>query len=123
MKKHECDGCYHYRGCGHPDYKCCNYIFDVGTRRPCPPGKDCTVRLEDNAVKRLTYRINNVKPKLQPKREYKPLCKPVRCITTGETFPSAVEAAKKYGIDKSGISKCCKGIAKHCGGKEWAFVN
>lgn len=22
---------------------CCNYIFDRGHRRPCPPGKDCTV--------------------------------------------------------------------------------
>lgn len=23
---------------------CCDYIFKVGKRRPCPPGKDCTVK-------------------------------------------------------------------------------
>lgn len=23
---------------------CCNYIFKVGQRRPCPPGKGCTVK-------------------------------------------------------------------------------
>jgi hypothetical protein len=23
----------------------CDYIFKTGKRRPCPPGKDCTVRI------------------------------------------------------------------------------
>ena len=23
---------------------CCNYLFQVGKRRPCPPGKDCTAK-------------------------------------------------------------------------------
>lgn len=23
----------------------CDYLFQVGTPRPCPPGKDCTVRI------------------------------------------------------------------------------
>ena len=41
--KDYCDGCEYW--CG--DYKnnyCCNYIFVEGYSRPCPPGKDCTVK-------------------------------------------------------------------------------
>lgn len=34
-------------GCIHAgkiyDLPCCNYIFNEGHPRPCPPGKDCTV--------------------------------------------------------------------------------
>ena len=41
MQKH-CKGCV-YLG-GHPDYRTCNYIFIEDKRRPCPPGKDCTVK-------------------------------------------------------------------------------
>ena len=37
-----CKGCMHWGG----QYSaCCNYIFDKGQRRPCPPGKDCTVKV------------------------------------------------------------------------------
>ena len=35
-----CRGCVHYYGM----IKCCNYILDKGRSRPCPPGKDCTVK-------------------------------------------------------------------------------
>lgn len=38
-----CEGCdYYFGSCS----KTCNYIFVTGHRRPCPPGKDCTVRME-----------------------------------------------------------------------------
>ena len=40
-----CEGCVYYGG----DYeitKCCNYIFIEDKRRPCPPGKDCTVKVK-----------------------------------------------------------------------------
>ena len=40
-EKHPCAGCRHWYG----EYKvnrCCNYIFDVGRSRPCPPGEGCT---------------------------------------------------------------------------------
>ena len=43
--KSGCEGCVYFFG----DYevnKCCNYIFIEDKRRPCPPGKDCTVRIE-----------------------------------------------------------------------------
>lgn len=36
-----CPGCLHWYGAY---LKCCNYIFDVGKRRPCEPGEGCTVK-------------------------------------------------------------------------------
>ena len=36
-----CEGCEYFFG----EYvlnRCCNYIFVVGQRRPCPPGEGCT---------------------------------------------------------------------------------
>ena len=39
-----CEGCIYWGG----DYqtnRSCNYIFQTGHRRPCPPGKDCTVKI------------------------------------------------------------------------------
>ena len=43
--RHPCKGCFHWRGESFGSI-CCNYIFDEGHRRPCPPGQDCTVRRE-----------------------------------------------------------------------------
>jgi hypothetical protein len=34
-------GCYHWRGENYGALSC-NYIFDVGHRRPCEPGAGCT---------------------------------------------------------------------------------
>lgn len=40
---HPCEGCRYFFG--HSEgVRCCNYIFKVGHRRPCPPGAACTVR-------------------------------------------------------------------------------
>lgn len=36
-----CEGCLHWYG-DYENNRCCNYIFDVGHRRPCPPGEKCT---------------------------------------------------------------------------------
>jgi hypothetical protein len=41
--EHPCEGCYHWRGENY-NGKSCNYIFDVGRSRPCPPGAECTVK-------------------------------------------------------------------------------
>lgn len=38
-----CKDCICYFG-DSENNKCCNYIFIHGTKRPCPPGKDCTVK-------------------------------------------------------------------------------
>lgn len=43
--EHPCKGCLHWYG-GCFNNKCCNYIFDMDARRPCPPGKRCTVKRE-----------------------------------------------------------------------------
>lgn len=38
----------HCKGCIHlgkvASLPCCNYIFDTGKCRPCPPGEGCTVK-------------------------------------------------------------------------------
>lgn len=63
------------------------------------------------------------------KNKYIKKNKKVKCINTDEIFDSAVEAAKRYNIDKSSISKCCKGKIKYCGKDEfgnklyWCFCN
>lgn len=41
--------------------------------------------------------------------------KKVKCITTGEVFDAVIEAARKYNIDRSSISKACKGKMKYTG--------
>lgn len=38
-----CEGCI-YHGYAGGDWRCCDYIFIEDKRRPCPPGKDCTVK-------------------------------------------------------------------------------
>lgn len=40
---HPCTGCRYFFG-RFEHNRCCNYIFVMGKRRPCPPGKLCTVR-------------------------------------------------------------------------------
>ena len=39
----------------------------------------------------------------------------VKCITTGEKFISISEAARKYNVHRTDISKVCKGKQKYCG--------
>ena len=43
-KKHPCAGCFYWRQTGNGVTTSCDYILITHTRRPCPPGKDCTVR-------------------------------------------------------------------------------
>lgn len=49
-KKHPCYGC-KYSCTGFGSYIYCEYIFITGHRRPCPPGKDCTVKDEKKVKK------------------------------------------------------------------------
>lgn len=48
--------------------------------------------------------------------------KKVLCITTGEVFDCAADAAKKYGIGRGLIPACCRGDQKSTGGKEWRYL-
>lgn len=52
----------------------------------------------------------------------------VYCITTNKIFESMTQAAKMYGTNRSGIKRCCEGIATYSGvfeGKElhWKYYN
>ena len=41
-----CKGCKYYRALTTGEQHYCNYIFAEDKKRPCDPGKDCTVRVE-----------------------------------------------------------------------------
>lgn len=45
----------------------------------------------------------------------------VVCLTTGEVFPVASDAAKKYGLDLSSLIKCCRGKKRSHGGMRWKY--
>ena len=47
----------------------------------------------------------------------------VRCISTDTIYESAAAAEKATNVDRSSISKCCRGIAHTAGGFDWEFVN
>ena len=49
--KNPCDGCWYFRGAMDYDRCCCYYLI-TNVRRPCPPGKDCTVRVNMNVRKK-----------------------------------------------------------------------
>ena len=50
IDKH-CMGCYYYKPLNCPEMRCCNYIFMTGHKRPCDPGKDCTVKVKNKRPK------------------------------------------------------------------------
>ena len=50
-----------------------------------------------------------------------PFSRKVICITTGEEFNSLSEASRKYGVNISNITACCKGRRKKTGGLEWKY--
>lgn len=76
-------------------------------------------RMREN-MKRLSQ-----DPEFQRKRnEAARAChqKKIRCITTGEVFPSRGEAAKAKGISESVISKQLRGLPTRSG-LEWEYLN
>lgn len=50
------------------------------------------------------------------------MAKPIYCEELDKVFPSAHEAGRQLGIDYGGISKCCKGKYKTCGGYHWRYI-
>lgn len=46
----------------------------------------------------------------------------VRNVDTGEVFNSVKEAAEKYGLKDTHISRVCKGKRKRTGGFKWEYV-
>ena len=48
-----CLWCKYYYGCS-DDALMCNYFLDTGNRRPCDPGKGCTVFEQRKSKRRTT---------------------------------------------------------------------
>lgn len=46
----------------------------------------------------------------------------VKCLTTGDTYPSVAEAARAVSGDKQNIVNCCRGKRKHHKGLVWAYA-
>lgn len=51
-----------------------------------------------------------------------PSARRVYCSTTGETFDTASQAARKYNCDLSSIIKCCKGKQTHVKGLRFEYA-
>ena len=51
-----------------------------------------------------------------------PYSKKVICIETGEIFDCIKDAAEKYNIYATNITKCCKGKYKTSGKKTWRYL-
>jgi hypothetical protein len=47
---------------------------------------------------------------------------PIRCIDTGETFPSLTQTAKAHNISTNGLSLHLRGIQSNVGGKKYEYV-
>ena len=50
------------------------------------------------------------------------MSKPVYCEELDKYFPSGNEAAQQLGIPQSGITMCCRGNRKTCGGYHWRYA-
>ena len=48
--------------------------------------------------------------------------KPIVCIETNTIYLSSTEASRILRISQGGISNCCKGTQKSCGGFHWRFA-
>lgn len=55
--------------------------------------------------------------------ERNPKSKVVRCVETGEVFPTITAAGKSVGITHSRIRECCLGNRKTAKGFHWEYVN
>jgi len=49
--------------------------------------------------------------------------KKVQCIETGEIFKYINEIERKYNLSGTCISRCCRGLAKSCGGYHWKYYD
>ena len=49
-------------------------------------------------------------------------CKPVFCITTGEIYASATDAAEKLGVSLTVLAHAASGKIRTCKGKRWCYI-
>lgn len=82
----------------------------------------CTCEYNLNYSKN-SYNKENLRKRMMNNRNANE--KKVICITTGQIFRSMAEAGRKYGVDRSSISACCRGKQNHAGnlnGKKLAWI-
>ena len=51
-----CDKCYYYRSINVNGLRACHYLLWTGKKRPCDPGKDCTVKIATKVIRRKKKR-------------------------------------------------------------------
>ena len=94
-------------------YDCC-----IGKQKTAG---DCCWAYYDDYIKdpdkynELKYDDNYVKHEYKPKR--------VLCIETNVIYNSITEAANSIGVDRSTISKVCRGIRKTVGKLHWKYID
>ena len=100
-----CNGCI-YKGVVENHLPCCNYIFMEDKRRPCPPGKGCTVKVEGNYKATVEERRSQA---AERQREHRAKVRAanmrtIKCDICGAEFKSA-DTRRRY------CSKECGHIA------------
>lgn len=78
---------------------------------------------DNNPAKRMDVRVKM--SEAAKKRTGSLSCrgKKVKCIDTGEIFPTAKEAGKYIGCTYKNICAACNGKRKTCGGYRWEYIN
>ena len=84
------------------------------------------LKIGQTTVYRYIHRLNEAglieyKPNHFVDEYIQNLSKPVRCVETGEIFPSICAAARSINGNDSAISKCCRGMRKTYRGYHWEF--
>lgn len=46
----------------------------------------------------------------------------IRCVETGDTFRGVTSAGNSYKVNPQGISRCCRGKQRTCGGYHWEYI-
>lgn len=95
IDKH-CIGCHYYAGIADSIYYC-SYFIKEDKCRPCPPGKDCTVRIDRADYKTKEKKLMEKKPNERQPRIQK---NEIWCTYKGEKKTLA-EWAKIVGINRA----------------------
>ena len=69
-----------------------------------------------------SYNLYFNSPKFLQERKEKHKNRPFKCVETGETFYFMIDAGKKFGVDKSQISKVLNGKLKTTAKKRFVYI-
>lgn len=96
--------------------------FPIVNHKDENPSNNCVDNLEWCDVKyNINYGTSQERRSKSITGGKNPKSKSIICIDTNEIFTSIIEASRKYNIDQSSITKCCKGKRKIAGGYKWAY--